>query len=521
MDLANIDNPPEFDLPPIDQYENSVMPDDDDFHMSSFDIGVIEPEIEAHKTPMPAPRIEYKRKPKQELVASHEEVQPFVQIPESLMDSVIGRLSSRVSECLEFPEASTFMSLLASASAAVATSYAVQYKSGTSVAAGLYVIVEQLPATQKSYLLGIGMDAYSMCIGEHNKKIFAKNREKKERKIEDNMMLPAFSVTTDATSAALDKNLAVCSEGRFVIASAEQSALISLFPESSSFASTNELILKGYPGEYVSGMRGSREAFNGVAQGVIVLIAQPGSSRRVLAASNGSGMAERFFFLSEPAMIGSRQLLGNYVSNHEKSEYEKAVKKCVDIYTSKIFSVQNMEEKTRVMLDPKNLIQIKASNNGYLMILQARRDMEEYLGELGSDGDMVMLSWLGKFETHVLKIALTMHVFECLGNDCKVPDIIPDKFIASAMDMVMVLADHLKEMLHSSGESGFMAEEDAVIEVTLKGGMNRRQITLLLKNRKPFKAMGRGAYKAACSRVDAMIKSGSLIIDAKGNIVSV
>lgn len=512
--------PPDFDVPPIEQYAGSVMPDDDEFEMSAFDIGVIEPVIEKQKQPMPAPRPEYKRKPKlQDIV--RDEVQPFVQIPDSLMDSVIGRLSSRIAECLEFPEASAFMSLLASASASVATSYAVQYKSGTTVAAGLYVIVEQLPATQKSYLLGIGMDEYSLRIGEHNAKVFAKNREKKERKDEENMMLPAFGVTTDATSAALDKNLAGCSEGRFVIASAEQSALISLFPESSSFASTNELILKGYPGEYVSGMRGSREAYNGVAQGVIVLIAQPGSSKRVLTASNGSGMAERFFFLSEPPLIGNRELLGNYVTNHEKAQYEKAASKCVEQYSSKIFSVQNMESKTRVALDPRNLTQIKASNNGYLMILQARRDMESYLGELGSEGDMVMLSWLGKFETHVLKVALVMHVFECLGNDCKVADVIPDHFIASAMDLIMVLADHLKEMLHSGGESGLMAEEDAVIEVTMKGAMNRRQITLLLKNRKPFKAMGRAAYKAACSRVDAMIKSGSLIVDQKGNIVSI
>lgn len=514
----DISSPPSFEDTPDDIYLD-VMRDEDDFLLTSFDIGVMPAEPIAQVAMVENPV----RKTQAEIVRpNHEEIDSFICLPDSIMNTVVGRLARVVSECVEFPEASTFLSLLGSASAAVSANFAVQYKTGSSISTGLYVIVEQPPATQKSYILGLGVNPYSMAMTEHNKKIKAKYREAAERQDKsaaDTLPKYGFVVATDATSASIDKHLSGCSEGRFVIASAEQSALISLFPEGNSFASTNELILKGYAGEFVAGMRSGREAFSGIANGSVVLIAQSGSSKRVLSASNGSGMAERFIFIAEPSLLGERHFEGGFPTNEERRPFETAVRACVAEYSKKILSFANSEAGKRVVLDPDNLEQLKASANGYQMIKQARKDMEPRLGQLKNSGDMVLLSWLGKFETHVLKISAVLHVFECLGASASsVPAVIPDKLIMAAMDLVEIMSNHMEQLLHDAGESGNEAEEEAVI-LTMDGRrMSARNIVQRLRNKKPFKAMGKGGYKAAERRVEKMVRDGVLMIGQDGNL---
>lgn len=533
MDVSGIDitGAPKLEDIPEEQYCDSGIRYAEEFELIQYNLGVV-----------PAEPIERKKEVSQPLVAKdaseavrassedrqairfpalasakREMVDSFISLPQALMGTVIGKLSRVISECVEFPEASTFLSLLGSASASVAANYAVQYRTGSSISTGLYVIIEQPPATQKSYILGMGINPYSIAVNEHNKKVKARITEIAERyagKVPDNVVVPryGFVVATDATSAAMDKNLSECSEGRFVVASAEQSALISLFPESNSFASTNELILKGYAGEYVAGMRGGRAAFSGIANGSVVLIAQTNTSRRVLAASNGSGMAERFIFMAEPSNLGERNFEGGFPSKQECKPFETAVRACISKYSEKIL------EGDGNPLDPDVLDQLRASSNGYQMIKQARKDMEPRLGELKDAGDMVLLSWLGKFETHVLKVASVLHVFECLGNGTKVAEVIPDNMLMMAMDFIEVMSDHMSQLLHDAGESGKEAEEETVI-LTIDGRrMSTRELVQRLRNKKPFKAMGKTAYKAAERRVASMIAEGSLIVRTDGSL---
>lgn len=498
---------PDFESIPLDAY-GDMPPMDDDDQSFYFDLPVIEKDV-----PPPAPRAT-KKKPFTSGRA--EDVQPFLELPEAIKETVVGRLAMVVSDKLEFPEVSAFLALLASASSAVSCAYATQYKSRTAVALGLYAVIEQPPATQKSYLLSIGGNAYAMAMGQHNKKIAAKHRENKERDVEkDDFLRYGFSVTTDATSAALDRGLANSSEGRFVVASAEQSALSSLFPESGTFSSNNELLLKGYPGEYVNGMRGGREAFSGVVQGSIILIAQPGSSKRVLMASNNTGLAERFMFLSEPTMLGGRELKGEYPTHHDTSPFENACAKCVEIYSERIFEIAGRAE--RETLDPQNLEKVIPSESGYQMILNERRVDELGLGLMNEQGELVRASWLGKYETHVIKVAGVLYVIECLANGTRPGERIPDKFIAMSMEFVGLLAEHLTEILTLAGESGIEVEEDCFVEVLSQRALSRREAILKAKNRKPYRSM-RNGYAAANRRLDAMIAAGSIIVNAKGKL---
>lgn len=512
MDI-DISNPPEIEVPPVELYSN-VMPDDDEFAINAYDIGVYA-EIQKD-VPPPKPMAAKKPRAKRaEKFSEVDRIEPMLKIPDELMDTVIGRLAEVTAECLEFPEASVFMALLSTASSIASTAYAVQYDTGKSVALGLYTVIEQPPATKKSWLLGIGLDPYKKGINTHNRKIAGRIREAVEREQKPSpSLIPGFYYTTDPTSAGMDSHMANCSEGRFVVASAEQSAFSSLFPDG-AFPSNNELLLKGWAGEDVAGMRTTRKAYEGVAQGSITLVAQPGSSRRVLNASGGSGLAERFIFICEPDLLGFRKHEGIRVSNEDQAEYRKAAQSCIDIYSNNILSFANSED--RIIYDPDNLIQLRPTERGQQEFLLRARKNEPHMHSLKESGDMVMLSWIGKFETFVLKIAAIIHVFECHASGCKVPEIIPDSLIFASMDLIDVLGAHIQQLIRDAGESGADAEESAVISV-LERPMVMRSLRDKLRGRKPFRSMPGSGYKAITARIDSMLKAGSLVIGTDGKI---
>lgn len=514
MDI-DISNPPEFEETPVDAYAGTVLPDEDDFSVDPYDIGFIGQEIK-QDAPLPKPRAAQKpRAKRQEVLPEVEMIRPMVVIPDALMDTVIGRLASHAAECLEFPEASAFMAILSTASSSAATAYAVQYDTGQSVALGLYTVIEQPPATKKSWLLGVGLNPYKKAIKAHNGRIADKLMEAKERQMEPSASLKyGFYYTTDPTSAAMDGHMATLSEGRFVVASAEQSAFTSLFPDG-AFPSNNELLLKGWAGEDVAGMRTTRKAYEGVAQGSITLVAQPGSSKKIFSASGGTGLAERFIFMSEPDLLGFRKHEGKRISEEDQVDYKKAVNHCIDIYSKKILSFANLEERT--IYDPDELIQLRPTDKARNEFLVRARINEPRMRELKESGDMIMLSWVGKFETFVLKIAAIMHIFECHGNDCKVPEVIPDNLIHSSMELVDVLSEHIEQLIRDAGESGSEAEESAVI-ATLDKPLALRALADKLRGRKPFRSMPGSGYPAAKRRIEAMLKQGVLMITADGKI---
>lgn len=518
MDI-DISNPPDFDVAPVEMYA-TVMPDDEEFSISAFDIGVIE-QVAIVAVPAPAtsaPRKQYKPKAKKQISDDSEFVPVLMQISERMSQTTIGKLAKVVHEKIEFPEVSAFFALLSTASCAVSMAYATQYSTDSCVALGMYTIIEQPPAMMKSYLLDVGLKPYRLGVAAHNKKVARRNRELIERGGDDIRELKkTFSDTSDGTSASIDGFLHFCSEGRFVVASAEQSGLISLFPESGSFSSTNELILKGYASEYVSGMRAGRKAYTGMIQGSVVIIAQPGSSKRVLSASGGSGMAERFIYLAEPDPIGFRRNEGKFPTLKERSAFEQACSYCVDTYSKSFMDQTYKEEDQQVIMDPENLIRVRASDDGYRILRESKNSTESYLYDLKMAGEMVMMGWLAKIETHVLKIAANIHVIECISNNCKVPEVIPTWIIEESIDLVLMLSEHVKEILNNAGESGSLAEEETIIDILTRLPMEKRALALQAKNRKPFKAMP-ASFKMAGSRIDSMLLSGQLIINAAGKV---
>jgi hypothetical protein len=435
----------------------------------------------------------------------------YLQVPEAFRQTVIGKLASRVAHCLEFPEASASLALLAGASAAVATSYAVQYASGTPVPTGIYSVIEQPPSMRKSQLLDFSQVSYLKAMRDHNARIWKHNDSSGD---DDPKAAPGFVVTTDATTAGLDMTIAGCSEGRFFIASAEQAAFQSLFPEKGDFASHNGLLLQGWAGEYASATRKGRNAFSGYVSGSVLVIAQPGSSARVFSASNGTGLAERFFYLSEPTPLGTRTLHGEFVSRNDLEPFKAACSACVKDYSER--RLADIERSQ----DPEHLRQLTLTREGYQLMLETRRKVEPKLGRLARDGEMLQVGWLGKIETHTLKVAAVLHVVECLGNGCNPSSQIPLSTVQTALEYVEMLAEHLTHILHDSGESGEAAEIDAVMDlITSRSKPYKvRPLAQALRKRHPFRAMGKESYTRARQRVESMIQSKRLLLTHEGEI---
>lgn len=521
-------------MAPVHAYSD-VMPDEEDFEVSLFDVGVgfVDNNDYAHEVSedlkdaqpvkrspadlakAPVPR----RKPKPEQLTSAEELDQFILLPGSVRNTVIGRYATSVANAIEFPEMSAFMVFLGCASAAVACNYAVQFKFGDSIPAGLYVIVEQPPSTQKSRILGAALNPYLMSMGRHNGIVFGKLREAKEGNPEVAAWLrPGFLSTTDATTAAMDKAMAGLSEGRFVIATDEKSILGSLFPPPTSFASSNDIVLKGYTGDRVASMRSGRLAFSGRANGTVVINAQGGASARILRESDGSGMAERFFFVSEPSYLGSRTFDEQPIDIELKKAYDSASIGCVQAYSKAVLKYALADEQERVILDPENLEQLRLTAAGYEKIRTYRRENEPLMAELERAGEMVMLSWLGKFEAHVIKIAAVLHVYECIGNGSKVSSVITDKILVAAMELVDLMADHQQQMIRDSGDSGSDAEEQVIIEALGSSKMATRSLLQKVRYRKPFSSMGKNGYATAKKRIETMISGGVIIINSTGSL---
>ncbi len=437
----------------------------------------------------------------------------YIHIPESLNNTVIMKLAKRTSHTMEIPLGTVFLSLMSGAAAAVATNYATQFVTGTRVPAVLHVACEHPPSTGKSNMLSVAINPYMAGMVEHNRRIGAINSKRISDDKEASRLPYGFVFKTDGTAAGIDAELVSMDSGRVVIASSEQAAFQSLFPEGGSFSSNNSLMLNGWMGEYVEGSRTTRKAYTGNVQSSVLLIAQVGSIQRVLSASNQTGLAERFLFAVEPDKLGSRTRANGYLSSDDKAAFNLASAECVRRYSQRVRVDEDDSEKLIIETDIQCLECLHPNNEGYEIIRRKLVELEPVLGDLRREGEMTYLGWLGKLETHVLKIATVLHVFDCLGNGCEVPQIIPNSLIEASIELVLEVGKHMRRVIQQSGESGDSAEVDAVLDLVSSQRVDMTEAKRILRRRAPFRSRGSTeAYRAAGLRIESMLREGLLVI---------
>lgn len=438
-----------------------------------------------------------------------------ISIPESLKDSVITRLAERAAHTMEIPIGTTFLTLMGGAAAAVATNYVTQFRTGTRVPAVLHVAAEHPPSTGKSNLVSLAISPYMKAMIDHNKRIGGINKSRVAEDKNAARLPEGFVYKTDATSAAIDAELSELDSGRIVIAASEQAAFQSLFPETGGYSSNNSLMLNGWMGEYIAGSRTTRKAYSGFVQSSVLLIAQVGSIQRVLAASNQTGLAERFLFAIEPTNLGSRTRNNGYLSNEDKAAFNLASATCVKNYSRRVKVDEEDSSKIVNETDIQSLECLRPSDEGYDIIKSKLIEIEPFLGELNRSGEMTFLGWLGKLETHVLKIAVVLHVFDCLGSGCKVPEIIPSRLIQASIELVFEIGKHMRGVIQQSGEAGDAAEVESVLDLVRDKRVTVTSAKTILRKRSPFRARQADAYRAAGLRISAMLSEGMLVVSTE------
>lgn len=516
------------DIPPIDSYESSAVEADTGTDIDFHD-GIVSPEPadQEKSVSRDASKPASKKASQKPLAApvsmqSLDMIEPLLELPESVADTIIGRLAIQMASLVQFPLFSTFTTLLVGAGCSVSTAYSSAFSSkGGPLNAGMYALIEQPPSTGKSRILDRSIEPYQVGIKKFNKRVAGKNREILER-IQDNPPPPmpfSSQAYNNVTAAGLDGMIANYIDGRFVLVSAEKGLLTNMFPQSATFSTDNDLALKGWPGEMAASARVSRKSFVGDVAGSLCIVAQPGAALRILNESEGSGLSERFMFVSEPDLLGQRE---HEVDQDESTldpwmePYRKACLEAVRIYSNMAMDRWSGGDYERISF--KDLIRIAPGKEAAQLICDIKNRVEPELAERRAAGDMVGLGWVGKIDAHILKVATTMHVIECLGNGSKVPTLMPLKVVQAAADFIMVMKDHLQEIMTTNGQSGGGAESETILAVLERRGLSMRQVVMAAKNRAPFKSRGKDAYRAAKERVERMIDAGEILITKDGKL---
>jgi hypothetical protein len=425
-------------------------------------------------------------------------------IPDAIKENTLIKYALHIAEVSEFPAGSTLFTALGAFSAACSMVYSVKYQDGERLPLGLYVAVEQPPATAKSRVLSSFMRPLNKCIGALNAEI---HKEIKAAKSDDNLPPYIAKPLSNATAEGIETEMAKCCSGRFIIASAEQGAANHILAIDAKRTSDKDLILKGYNGEYHHSIRATRNGFSGDIYGSVILIAQVGMTRKILKASGGEGLAERFLFLSEPHLLGKR----THRTPHKNYLMEAD-------YFNRVQSLITQFNENDRPLGVENTIGLSLSDEGYNAIQRQKITIEPMLADYANRGAMLLCSALGKFDIHAMKTAAILFIADHCMKDGGADGDIPLSYVEQAIEVIMLQFKQLERIMDREGESGEGAKREAVLrKFKTRTSRKKTELATDLKNVKPFKHMPE-PYKAAIQTIEAMLSDGELYSDPYGSI---
>lgn len=252
-------------------------------------------------------------------ILDNEEHHCIVNLLQHLDDShPFKKLCLEASRAMNLPESSIFLMGLAVFSSVGCRKYIIKEDNRT-IPTGIYAVAEHPPATGKSWCLSLFQkpffDSHKEKSDLYYQELMRFKNNKRKLTDEDKQSLmelennpPVVLFTTNTTPEALEKSLN-SSKGFFSTVSSEQGLFDSLFGLSytdGKKSNNNDLILNGFDGGYMNSLRISRDGFNGNVSGGVALFAQQGSIEKLLNASNGTGLCERFLMIAEAHNLGKR-----------------------------------------------------------------------------------------------------------------------------------------------------------------------------------------------------------------------
>lgn len=195
----------------------------------------------------------------------------------------------------------------------------------------------------------------------------------------------------------------------------------------------NDILLNGFDGGYVSFVRVTRSGYHGNVVGSVLCFAQDGSVEKILEASQGTGIAERFLMIAEPSVLGTRDHMHQRPKNTAlENEYENA---CA-------FLNEVIDSPT----DFDRIQSLDISAQGFDKINQFRNGIEPQLANGGRYSHDALRGAASKIDMQIMKIATVLHLMRRQEGEkeafINLDDFsVRDEFIDSAIDIARDLLE--------------------------------------------------------------------------------
>ena len=428
-------------------------------------------------------------------------------------DHPLATYSRDVADSIQISRDSTFLIGLGLTSAVVGSSYCIKTPWDAELPLGLYVTAEQPPAAGKSGVMAAFQKPFRTALRRMNEErdnaldaleaqIDAADDPAIKGELQEQLQgkpKPVRGWISNATPEALEKEAINPNSGFFMLASDERGLLNSVFGLSYGKGSpvNMDAALKGFDGGSYVSVRATRRGFDGEVHGSIVCFAQPGSIEAIMLASGGTGLAERFLWLSDDHNLGKR----DHLKPWSKPDSEPFTRLCDEI--TKVMPYRPSIDRLAPLAIPAALL---------VQLRKAKQEIECDLGDDGRFGNDAVRGAAGKFDMQVMKISAILHVSRHLMQGMTVPPNIGAADFEIALTMCRELLERYRLALVSKRIIGFGAEADAVIDYLEKfpNGKDLEQAKNSLRSKSVFK--GRSTKQIAVT-IDKLSAAGIAMIE--------
>ncbi|WP_028117812.1 DUF3987 domain-containing protein [Ferrimonas senticii] len=414
----------------------------------------------------------------------------------------LAKLGESIAKEAQLPVNTAILITLGIASALSSAAYCLQYPNGQRLGGGLYLSAEQPPGVGKSWVVRTLIVPVQEAVAKLNSD-WANCHDTTNDDSSTSVPRQLRMFLSNATPEAIEQQMLVPNSGFFSLASAEQGVTnLLLGTGNKDRCNDNDLLLKGFNGEWHSSARITRSGFEGYVHGTITVLAQDGTIDTILGQSNGLGIAERFLLFREPSLLGHRR-------------FDLAEKQTRNIYLDRYYIAVNAITAQIGRLDSaqlNSLIPLAITEAGWAKVNAYRQQIEPHLADGQKYSHSILRGAFGKADMQIMKLAAVLHVYNEWMLKNTIAHSIDLQWIDAAIELTDALLSGLVGLLEDKGEIGKDAECDTVMKMIKHGKCyTEREIIKSRINVKPFKTYSNNRSEFVRQAVARCVANGDLI----------
>lgn len=433
------------------------------------------------------------------------------------------RLAVDVAKATFLPVNTVFLVGLGVFSSMACRRYCVEYPDGTLLPVGLYVVSEQPPGTGKSRCIKFFQKPFIDAVYESRAKMALEFKsyesrlkrsvnmtdseiERGEQLQDDLRRLSVISFLTNCTPEGLEKTLG--DSGGFLSGVSSEQGLFNTLMGATygsgrdTGVHNNDIVLNAFDGGVINSIRASRAGYSGHVVGGIAGFAQDGTIQRIMASSNGIGLAERFLMLAEGHNLGKR----DHKLRHAVS---------IDLLQEYAVACSFVDHIIKELPDFKKLSKLSITRESFDSIADYQNSIEPNLVDGGEYSHSILRGAAGKVDMQIMKIAANLHLTTGGGS---ISDQIPDYVISTAIKICNDLITANAQIGDMKGFTGKRSAFQAVLSLYERDSKPKtsRMIKHLMHKVKPFSEYTGSASKLIQETLGEMVVRGVLVSTKDG-----